>query len=132
MIDIVPTILDLVGIEKPTTWEGEPIPVAPGKSLLAAFHDDVEIERDCLWWLHEGNRAVRIGDFKLVAAKGDPWELYDMKTDRAESNNLVTSLPEKAKVLEGIWNAQLKAHSDLVAKTMKDQPKQRARKKGKK
>ena len=38
VIDIVPTILDIVGIEKPTQWDGEPIPPAPGRSLVAAFH----------------------------------------------------------------------------------------------
>ncbi|MDG1873220.1 MAG: arylsulfatase [Mariniblastus sp.] len=125
MIDILPTVLDLIGVEKPRTWKGEPIPAAPGKSLLAAFNDDIVIQRESLWWLHEGNRAVRVGDLKLVASDGEPWELYDMSNDRAESNNIVTSLPEKAKELEAIWNAQLKAHSQLAAKTMKDQPKRR-------
>jgi arylsulfatase len=89
MIDIVPTILDVLDIEKPKDWEGETIPDAPGQSLVPAFAKDVSVERDCLWWLHEGNRALRAGDWKLVAAKGDPWELYNLKNDRAESQNLV-------------------------------------------
>jgi arylsulfatase len=117
MIDIVPTILDVAGIEKPSHWDGEPIPPAPGKSLLPAFATDVEIARDSLWWLHEGNRAIRVGDWKLVAAEGDPWELYDLRTDRAEVDNLVEARPEKAAALEQRWNAQLEAMKRLVAPT---------------
>lgn len=117
MIDIVPTILDLLKIEKPTEWQGEPIPAAPGRSLLATFARDVTIERDALWWLHEGNRAIRVGDWKLVAAAGDPWELYDLRHDRAESRNLAGQQPEKAKELESLWDRQLAELSRLAEKT---------------
>jgi len=131
MIDILPTIFELTEIEKPKTWDGEPIPPAPGKSLFSAFQKDVVIERDFLWWLHEHNRAIRVGNYKLVAAKGDPWELYDMSTDRAESVNLVSSQPEKAKQLEAMWNKQLKEVSDLAAKTLDEQPGNKKNKSGK-
>ena len=105
--DIVPTILDIVGIEKPTQWEGETIPPAPGRSLVPAFGQDVTVNRELLWWLHEGNRAVRVGQWKLVAAKDDPWELYDLRSDRAEAHNLAQERPEKASELEARWNHQL-------------------------
>ena len=126
-IDVVPTILEVAGIEKPALWEGEPIPPAPGKSLVPAFASDVTIERDFLWWLHEGNRAIRVGDWKLVAAKGDPWELYNLSRDRAESKNLAEEQPKKARELEELWNKQLQAISELAAKTVpKPKPKQNA------
>ena len=127
MIDIVPTILEVTGIEKPTKWKEEPIPAAPGKSLLAAFESDVTVERDSIWWLHEGNRAVRVGDYKLVASDKDSWELYDMRLDRAESTNLISSQPEKAEQLKKIWNRQLNQFSDLVRKTVDQQPKRKQR-----
>ncbi len=117
VIDIVPTILDVAGIEKPAQWEGEMIPPAPGRSLLPAFDKDVVIERDFLWWLHEGNRAIRVGNWKLVAARDDPWELYDLRTDRAESQNLAAALPEKAAELQAVWDHQFEVISDLAAKT---------------
>jgi arylsulfatase len=122
VIDFVPTVLDLLQIKKPTDWEGEPIPAAPGKSLVPAFAQDVTIDRSSLWWLHEGNRAIRVGDWKLVAAKGDPWELYDLRTDRAESRNLAQEHPNKAKELETLWNKQTEEMSRLAEKTAQDQP----------
>lgn len=132
MVDIVPTILELAGVEKPKTWEGEAIPEAPGKSLVPAFAKDEVIQRDSIWWLHEGNRAVRVGDWKLVAAKGDAWELYDLKTDRAEAHNLASQMPEQVKELEAIWQKQTDEYSELAKKTMDLQPKPAAKGKGKK
>ena len=123
VIDIVPTVLELVGIEKPKDWKGEPIPSAPGKSLVAAFAKDETIARDSLWWLHEDNKAIRIGDWKLVAAKGDPWALYDLKTDRAEQNDLAAKMPEKAKELADAWQQQADDFTALAKKTLVDQPK---------
>ncbi len=123
LIDIVPTVLELVGIEKSKEWKGERIPDAPGKSLVPAFAKDQIIVRDSLWWLHEGNRAVRVGDWKLVAADRDPWELYDMKTDRAEQHDLADKMPGKVKELEKVWQDQANDFTVLVKKTLADQPK---------
>ena len=120
VIDIVPTILEVAGIEKPTAWDGEEMPPAPGKSLVPAFERDVVIERDFLWWLHEGNRALRAGDWKIVAAQGEPWELYDLRTDRAESKNLAEAMPEKKEELVSLWTGQLETIQSLAAKTAKD------------
>ena len=117
VIDIVPTIVDVLGIDLPEQWEGEPIPPAPGRSLVPSFAEDTAIERDLLWWLHEGNRAIRVGPWKLVAAKGDPWELYDLSRDRAESMNLAKKNPEKAQQLETLWQQQLEQMRELAAKT---------------
>ncbi len=131
VIDFVPTALEIAGIEKPKTWEGEPIPEAPGHSLVPAFAKDTTIARESLWWLHEGNKAIRIGDWKLVAADGTPWELYDLKSDRAEQHNLASQMPDKVKELATAWQAQADAYTELVKKTLADQPKGKAGNKGK-
>lgn len=116
-IDIVPTVLEAVGIGKPPEWNGEPVPAAPGRSLLPAFAADLAAPHPCLWWLHEGNRAVQVGDWKLVAAKGDPWELYDLRTDRAEQVNLEATMPDKVRELERAWQEHTARFTGLARKT---------------
>ncbi len=106
----------MAGIQKPQSWKNQKIPIAPGKSLLPAFSSGIDLSRDHLWWSHEGHRAVRQGDFKLVSAKNQPWELYDLKTDRAESKNLVKQKPELKLQLETIWNDQVEEFKALLTK----------------
>ncbi len=132
VIDIVPTILELGGVKLERESNGEWIPTAPGRSLVPAFATDVTIQRESLWWLHEGNRAIRVGDWKLVAAKGTPWELYNLKTDRAEQNNLAAKMPDKVKELEAAWQSQTDSFSELAMKTMDEQLKPREAAKAKK
>ncbi len=116
-VDIMPTMLDLAGTAKPGDWKGEPIPAAPGTSLVPAFAKDGAVAHESLWWLHEGNRAIRMGDWKLVAAKGDPWELYNLKEDRSEQHNLAAQYPDKVKEMSDQWERQTKEYSDLAART---------------
>lgn len=91
LVDLAPTILELAGVEAP--------PDFPGRSLFA------DGERE-LWWLHEGNRAIRAGDWKLVSAKNQgsgAWELYDLSTDRGESKDLALQFPERVRELAAAW-----------------------------
>jgi arylsulfatase len=117
VIDIVPTVLDVTGIDKPKTWDGEEIPAAPGISLLPDFSRDNATSPRELWWLHEGNRALREGDWKIVAARGDPWELYDLSRDRAESNNLAAQHPEKVQQMAHRWEEMFNDDKTLAGKT---------------
>jgi arylsulfatase A-like enzyme len=128
VIDVVPTLLEIAGVQKPESWQGAVAPVAPGKSFVRAFTNDVVIERDCLWWLHEGNRAVRVGDWKLVAAKGEPWELYDLQQDRAEQNDLAAGMAEKVAELEAIWESKTQQFVELARVSLDSQTKRKSRK----
>ncbi len=115
VIDIVPTILEAAGGRRFSTWGGKPVPPPPGKSLLPAFKRDHSVAHDDLWWLHEGNRAIRVGDWKLVAAKDEPWELYDLGTDRAETKNLAAEYPEKVRNLQRTWMLRMEQFQKLAA-----------------
>jgi len=132
VIDFVPTVLELAGVQKPKEWNGEPVPEAPGKSLVPALARDETIARDSLWWLHEGHRAVRVGDWKLVAAKGDPWALYDLRSDRAERHDLAASMPDKAGELRQVWEQQTASFTELAKKTLGPQPPSRRTRKARK
>ena len=99
------TVADLGGATYPNEFNGHTILPMEGRSLRPAFGTQT-IERDALFWEHEGNAAVRVGDWKLVrrGAKGG-WELYDMKADRTELHNLAASEPAKAGDLLARWEA---------------------------
>ncbi len=122
VIDVTPTVLELAGVEPVSEASDESIPLPPGKSLVPAFVADVTLARDNLWWLHEGNRAIRVGDWKLVAARETPWELYDLRTDRAEQHNLAPEMPEKVKELEQAWQNQTDSFQELALLTLAEQP----------
>lgn len=101
VIDVVPTILQAAGYKRPA--EAVAGPTAPGRSLVGVFEQDQALEREALWWLHEGNRAIRVDDWKLVAAKGDPWSLFDLKNDRAETKDLAMQKQSLVKNLAAKW-----------------------------
>ena len=104
MIDLVPTILEVAGGKRFETWDGQPVPPPPGKSLVPVFAKDGSVKHEYLWWSHEGNRAIRMGDWKLVAAgRKGPWELYNLSTDRNETNNLAARHPDKVGELAQAW-----------------------------
>lgn len=114
VIDIVPTMLQAAGGDAVQSKNGIGIPVLPGESLLPTFEADAIEARSALWWLHEGNRALRSGDFKIVATKDAPWELYDLSTDRSEEKNLAGAQPERLRQLVAEWDRLTSEFSELA------------------
>ncbi|HVJ82547.1 MAG TPA: arylsulfatase [Planctomycetia bacterium] len=103
LIDLMATIAAVSGAARPAA-----APALEGRSLLPAFADK-PIEREAIYWEHEGNRAVRVGDWKAVAkGPAGPWELYDLATDRVESKNLAATEPAKLRELVAKWEAYAK------------------------
>jgi arylsulfatase len=103
-VDVVPTLLELAGTTSPPSWNGESRPMLSGRSLVPALAKDVGIERDAIWFHHQGNRALRVGDWKIVASGPNaPWELYDLATDRAESRDRAEQQPDRVDELAEIW-----------------------------
>ncbi len=99
VIDVVPTLLELAG--------GKPAEGSPGRSLVPAFARDGAMVHEYLWWQHEGNRAIRVGDWKLVAAgEKAAWELFDLGSDRGETADLAAKNPGKVRELEALWTAR--------------------------
>lgn len=113
MIDLMPTCVEAGGATYPKGFDGKPILPMEGRSLLPAI-DDNPIERDALFWEHEGNAAVRVGNWKLVRfGRKGPWELYNMTTDRTELHDLSSSEPQRAKELLARWDAWAqRAHAE--------------------
>jgi arylsulfatase len=57
-------------------------------------------------WEHEGNRAIRDGDYKLVATLDSDWELFDLHADRFEANDLAAAMPDKVAELAARYAAE--------------------------
>ncbi len=104
-IDILPTVVELAAGGKPSGQQGRPAaPPLPGSSLVPAFAKDGAVTHEFLYFHHIDNRALRVGDWKLVAkGKGVPWELYDLKIDRCEQRNLADRNPEKVREMSALW-----------------------------
>ncbi len=118
LIDLAPTILELAGGKWPETAAGQPMPPNPGRSLAPVFTKDHTVTHKKFWWFHDGNRAIRVGDWKLVADHAAPWELFDLSNDRTETRNLAATNPDKVKELEATWNRQMKEYRDLAIKDL--------------
>jgi arylsulfatase len=109
LIDLMATCVDLSGARYPARYKGQAIKPMEGRSLAPAFANQ-EIAREALYWEHEGNRAVRVGKWKLVA-KGRSgqddvtWELYDIEADRSELHDLAAQQPQRVKDMAALWQA---------------------------
>lgn len=94
IVDVMATVVDLSDAEYPTNFGGNEIIPLEGKSLLPIFNELKRESHDALYWEHEKNKAIRKGDWKLVSISDGTWELYNLKMDRTETNNLVNEYPE--------------------------------------
>jgi arylsulfatase len=104
LTDIMATILDITDAPYPEEHLGHRILPCEGESLLPTFDSDAS-SRGPLFWEHEGNAAVRVGQWKLVRKYPGPWELYDMEADRTEMNDLAAQDPERVKEMSALYQA---------------------------
>ncbi|MBX3731842.1 MAG: arylsulfatase [Verrucomicrobiae bacterium] len=104
VIDVVPTLLELAGVSEAAAGVDEGVARRPGRSLIGQLKADIGHRPEPLWWQHEGNRALRLGDWKIVASgEGVPWELYDLAVDRGEVVNLAVRDPGRVRDLDARW-----------------------------
>ena len=109
IIDLMPTLVELAGAKYPTERNGTAIQPMEGRSLLSALTANQAITRPApLFFEHDGSRAVRDGDWKLVSIVGDKWELYNLAADPTEMRNLASAEPERVRTLSAAWLAWAK------------------------
>ncbi|WP_442512190.1 arylsulfatase [Novipirellula sp. SH528] len=103
LIDLMATFVDITGAAYPKTFKGHKIIPMEGESLLPIlqaepFHRDAPI-----FFEHMGNRGIRLDQWKLVAVRGKPWELYDMQADRTELNNMAAQMPKMVEAMKTLY-----------------------------
>ena len=113
--DFYPTFLELAGIDLIPEQHQDGISILPLLKGKKVMYDR------CLFWHypHYGNQggtpgsSIRKGDYKLIEFFEDSHvELYDLRNDIEENNNLSSELPEKTKELKkllGEWRKSIEA-----------------------
>jgi arylsulfatase A-like enzyme len=102
VIDLVPTLLEAAGAKYPAALNGRMLTPLEGRSLMPALKGRSP-EGRTLYWEHEGNRAVRQGNWKLVARFHGDWELYNLAADRTELHDRAAEMPARVKELAALW-----------------------------
>ena len=104
VVDLMATCADVAGAKYPRLVNGHSTNPLAGVSLRPAFKGKSLHRAAPLYWEHEGNRALREGQWKIVAkGPAGAWELYDMSADRTESNDLAAKEPDRIKAMVSRW-----------------------------
>lgn len=128
VIDIMPTLLELAGAEYPQFYDGHRTTSLAGISLVPALKNQM-LKRRILFWEHEMNRAVRMGNWKLVSTgrlmdggyglwktyQNGVWELYDLASDRSELKDLSGQYPDIVSMMSAYWEEWAKEARVLPA-----------------
>ncbi len=123
VMDIMPTLMESADVEHPSKKRGSTVMPPQGKSmwpLLSGRSNGVRTETDWLGWELFGNRAIRQGDWKLLyllkgAGGNGDWELFNLREDPAELNDLSAKHPNKREALLELWNEYVKRNGVIVS-----------------
>jgi arylsulfatase A-like enzyme len=91
---------------RPTSshYKNTPTKSLEGISLVPLFREQSWKGHDAIYFEHFGNKAIRQGDWKLVSLyQLKKWELYNIKLDRSELNDLSDQYPEKTRSLNELY-----------------------------
>jgi len=115
VIDILATCIDLARARYPVQFRGHKIIPLEGKSLVPVLKGRKREGHEALFFEHFGERAIRQGDWKLVAPRGRGWELYHLARDQSETRDLAGQHPERVQSLSELWNRWARRASVLPA-----------------
>jgi len=119
VVDIMPTVLDVAGVEYPAAYGGHELLPLEGQSFADTLRSGKEFRHKPIYWEFAGNRAVRDGKWKLVGRRNQGVELYDMEADRTEMHDLAEKHPERAEKMTRVydeWARRVGAKSNEACK----------------
>jgi len=119
--DVVPTILELAGIEQPSTYKGREIAPIQGKSWVGMLAGDTPSPRtssDWLGWELFGNKAIRQGDWKITwlyePLGSEDWQLFNLSEDPGEQQDLSDAQPQKREQLIALWDEYAETNGVII------------------
>ncbi|MGI9471315.1 MAG: arylsulfatase [Rubripirellula sp.] len=111
LIDIVPTVASVTGVELPRNGTDEDAIELDGRSLAAAFTGGSVADHETLFFQHAKGKALRHEGWKLVSMNKKQWELYDLRSDPLELVDLAGQQPEKLEELIQLWTSESERHA---------------------
>jgi arylsulfatase A-like enzyme/sucrose-6-phosphate hydrolase SacC (GH32 family) len=114
-IDVMPACLDWAGVTPSVALAPE------ARSLKPLLENPTAQQNErTFFWEHENGKAVRVGDWKLVALRNAGWELYNLAVDASETTNVAAEHPAKVRELKALWNTWAKGVGLTVAEDAPD------------
>lgn len=103
IVDIYPTLLDIIGIDYPATFAGQDTLPLVGESLKPVISGEKFTRTQPIWYNFRNNAALRMDGWKLISFKNGPWELFDLENDLLETNDLAHLHPERVEKMGDLW-----------------------------
>ncbi len=111
LIDIMPTFIEVAKAKYPARFHNNTIPPLEGRSIVPEFLGKEVSQHSYMYWEHEGNEAIRKGNWKAVKDSNEKtWQLYDLSSDRIETKNVSAQHPEILKELITKWEEWANSH----------------------
>lgn len=114
VMDFMATVTEITGANYPVSYRGHQITPMQGVSIVPAFKGRRNNGHNAIFNEHAHSRSVRAGDWKLVTLKPEnPWELYNLRLDATEQQNMADKFPEKVREMDKLWNQWAKENKVL-------------------
>ncbi|GAB3908368.1 arylsulfatase [Mucilaginibacter boryungensis] len=111
VMDFMSTFAELAGVKYPSIYKGHAVPPTSGISLVPGFSGKASAGHTSLFNEHFGARYARVGNWKLTAfSKDTAWHLFNLTTDKTETNDLAQQYPDKVHKLDSLWRTWAKTH----------------------
>jgi arylsulfatase len=103
LVDVLPTLAEICDAPIPTAWPDRELRPVAGTSLAPVLAGQELTSRTPIHLLFSRDRGLRIGDWKAVSFRSEPWELYNLRNDRAETKDLSLEHPDRLHSMVQQW-----------------------------